>query len=248
MVDTSSTSPTRNVQLVSLCTPSRKIVTSMLMMSPSRSWRLSGMPWQMTSLTDVHTDLGEAAIVQRAGIAVVAEAIHSVADSGNQLLLLLGGSGRGAQATPEHPFGYGRERYFYAFVVSIVLFSVGGLFALYEGVAQDHAPARARDAAVGDRRAGRRDRPGGRSRLRTAIGESSTTLKGTRSWSASSATRSRPSCPSCCSRTRRADRPGVRAVRGRDVSRHRRRRSGTPSARGDRRAAGRHRGRSSASR
>jgi cation diffusion facilitator family transporter len=64
---------------------------------------------------------------------MLAEAIHSVADSGNQLLLLIGGRQSKRAATPEHPFGYGRERYIYAFIVSIVLFSVGGLFALYEG-------------------------------------------------------------------------------------------------------------------
>ena len=63
---------------------------------------------------------------------MLAESIHSVADSGNQVLLLLGGRQSKKQATPEHPFGYGRERYIYAFIVSIVLFSVGGLFALYE--------------------------------------------------------------------------------------------------------------------
>jgi cation diffusion facilitator family transporter len=63
---------------------------------------------------------------------MLAEAIHSVADSGNQLLLLIGGKRAKRKATPEHPFGYGRERYIYAFIVSIVLFSVGGLFALYE--------------------------------------------------------------------------------------------------------------------
>jgi cation diffusion facilitator family transporter len=63
---------------------------------------------------------------------MLAEAIHSVADSGNQLLLLIGGKQSQRKATPEHPFGYGRERYIYAFIVSIVLFSVGGLFALYE--------------------------------------------------------------------------------------------------------------------
>ncbi|MDN4612651.1 cation diffusion facilitator family transporter [Arthrobacter burdickii] len=63
---------------------------------------------------------------------MLAEGIHSVADSGNQLLLLVGGKRSKRQASPEHPFGYGRERYIYAFIVSIVLFSVGGLFALYE--------------------------------------------------------------------------------------------------------------------
>jgi cation diffusion facilitator family transporter len=87
-----------------------------------------------------------AALVANLGIAVtkfvawaltgsssmLAEAIHSVADSGNQVLLLVGGKRARRAATPEHPFGYGRERYVYAFIVSIVLFSVGGLFALYQ--------------------------------------------------------------------------------------------------------------------
>lgn len=63
---------------------------------------------------------------------MLAEGIHSLADSGNQLLLLLGAKKAKRQASPEHPFGYGRERYVYAFIVSIILFSVGGLFALYE--------------------------------------------------------------------------------------------------------------------
>jgi len=65
---------------------------------------------------------------------MLAEAIHSVADSGNQLLLLLGGKRADRPASAEHPFGYGRQRYVYAFIVSIVLFSVGGLFALYEAL------------------------------------------------------------------------------------------------------------------
>jgi cation diffusion facilitator family transporter len=65
---------------------------------------------------------------------MLAEAIHSVADSGNQLLLLFGGRRARREATPEHPFGYGRDRYVYGFLVAIVLFSVGGLFAVYEGV------------------------------------------------------------------------------------------------------------------
>ena len=64
---------------------------------------------------------------------MLAESIHSVADSSNQGLLLLGGKRSKRAPTAEHPFGYGRERYLYAFVVAIVLFSVGGLFALYEG-------------------------------------------------------------------------------------------------------------------
>ncbi|TQO19531.1 cation diffusion facilitator family transporter [Rhodoglobus vestalii] len=66
--------------------------------------------------------------------AMLAEGVHSVADAGNQGLLLLGGKQAKKHADAEHPFGYGRERYVYAFVVSIVLFSVGGMFSLYEGI------------------------------------------------------------------------------------------------------------------
>jgi cation diffusion facilitator family transporter len=63
---------------------------------------------------------------------MLAEAIHSVVDSGNQVLLLVGAKRARRGATEKHPFGYGRERYIYAFIVSIMLFFVGGLFALYE--------------------------------------------------------------------------------------------------------------------
>lgn len=69
---------------------------------------------------------------------MLAEAIHSVADSGNQALLLIGGKRAARSATPEHPFGFGRERYIYAFIVAIVLFTVGGLFALYEAYHKWH--------------------------------------------------------------------------------------------------------------
>ena len=65
---------------------------------------------------------------------MLAESVHSLADSGNQVLLLIGGKRAGRAATAEHPFGYGRERYVYAFLVSIILFSVGGVFSIYEGV------------------------------------------------------------------------------------------------------------------
>lgn len=64
---------------------------------------------------------------------MLAESVHSLADSGNQGLLLLGEARGRKQATPEHPFGYGSARYFWAFVVAVVLFTVGGAFALYEG-------------------------------------------------------------------------------------------------------------------
>lgn len=63
---------------------------------------------------------------------MLAEAIHSVADSGNQALLLYGGRQAKRQADKEHPFGYSRSRYYYAFLVAVVLFTLGGLFALYE--------------------------------------------------------------------------------------------------------------------
>ena len=69
---------------------------------------------------------------------MLAESIHSVADSGNQALLLVGGKRSQREATEAHPFGYGRERYIYAFIVAIVLFSIGGLFALYEAYHKFH--------------------------------------------------------------------------------------------------------------
>ena len=63
---------------------------------------------------------------------MLAESVHSVADSANQALLLIGGRRARRAANPAHPFGFGRERYIYSFIVAIVLFSIGGLFALYE--------------------------------------------------------------------------------------------------------------------
>lgn len=66
--------------------------------------------------------------------AMLAESVHSVADAGNQTLLLLGGRRAQRKADAEHPFGYGRERFVYAFVVAIILFSLGGVFSLYEGI------------------------------------------------------------------------------------------------------------------
>ena len=71
---------------------------------------------------------------------MLAEAIHSLADSGNQVLLLVGGKRARREADDRHPFGYGRERYFYAFVVSVVLFTVGSLFAIYEGIEKIRHP------------------------------------------------------------------------------------------------------------
>jgi cation diffusion facilitator family transporter len=97
-----------------------------------------------------------AALVANAGIAIakfigylitgsssmLAESVHSVADTSNQGLLLLGGRQAKRAATPEHPFGYGRDRYFYSFVVALLLFTLGSVFALYEGIhkLESHEP------------------------------------------------------------------------------------------------------------
>jgi cation diffusion facilitator family transporter len=79
---------------------------------------------------------------------MLAEAIHSVADTANQGLLFLGGARAARPATPENPFGYGRERYFWSFIVALVLFLVGGLFAVYEGIAKLRDPHEITSPAV----------------------------------------------------------------------------------------------------
>ena len=103
-----------------------------------------------------------AALVANAGIAVakfvgflitgatsmLAEAIHSVADSSNQGLLLLGGSRARRRADTEHSFGYGRERYFWSFVVALVIFTLGSLFALFEGWEKIRHPHELESAGV----------------------------------------------------------------------------------------------------
>jgi len=73
-----------------------------------------------------------------AGLA--AESVHSLADTGNQGLLLLGAKRSTRDRDEEHPFGHQRERYFWAFVVALVLFSMGGLFAIYEGISKLRHP------------------------------------------------------------------------------------------------------------
>ena len=96
-----------------------------------------------------------AALVANAGIAaakfvgflitgsssMLAEAVHSIADTSNQGLLLLGQKTAQRQATRLHPFGYGRDRYFWSFVVALMLFSLGSVFALYEGIHKLHQPS-----------------------------------------------------------------------------------------------------------
>jgi cation diffusion facilitator family transporter len=85
-------------------------------------------------------------ITRSAGL--LAESGHSLADTGNQALLLLGSKRGRRPADKAHPFGYGPERYFWAFVVALVLFSMGGLFALYEGIEKLRHPHEVESAGV----------------------------------------------------------------------------------------------------
>jgi cation diffusion facilitator family transporter len=73
-------------------------------------------------------------------VSMLAEAIHSTADTSNQALLLLGVRRSERDATPQHPFGFGRERYFWAFVVAVVLFTIGGVASLIEGLEKIRTP------------------------------------------------------------------------------------------------------------
>jgi cation diffusion facilitator family transporter len=79
---------------------------------------------------------------------MLAEAVHSAADTANQGLLLLGAARAAREATPEHPFGFGRERYFWAFIVAMLLFSMGSLFAIYQGIDKLRHPHELKSAAV----------------------------------------------------------------------------------------------------
>ncbi len=80
------------------------------------------------------------AFVFTGSASMLAEGIHSVADTSNQALLLLGIRRARRPATPEHPFGYGRERYFWSFIVAVVLFTLGGVFSVYEGLEKFRHP------------------------------------------------------------------------------------------------------------
>ena len=135
-----------------------------------------------------------------ASAGLLAEAVHSLADTGNQALLLLGGSRARKAADREHPFGYGRERYFWAFVVALVLFSMGGLFALYEGIEKVRHPHEVDNLPVAI----------GilvvaiileSISLRTAYREASHVKTPRRRGGPGCATPSSPSCRSSCSRT-----------------------------------------------
>lgn len=78
------------------------------------------------------------AFFMTASSSLLAEAIHSLADTSNQLLLLLGMKKAAKPPDERHPFGYKTESYFWSFIVAVMLFSVGGLFALYEGLHKLH--------------------------------------------------------------------------------------------------------------
>ena len=118
--------------------------------SSRRCWRTPASRWRSSS-----------AIWSRGSSSMLAEAVHSVADTSNQGLLLLGGKRAQRAATAEHPFGYGRDRYFYSFVVALLLFSLGSVFAIYEGIHKLEQPGAAHLAAGRGGHPGGRDRAGG---------------------------------------------------------------------------------------
>ncbi len=89
-----------------------------------------------------------AAFVVTGAASMLAEAIHSLADTGNQGLLIFGATRAKREATLEHPFGFGRERYFWAFVVAMVLFSLGSVFAVHQGIDKLRHPLEIASPAV----------------------------------------------------------------------------------------------------
>ena len=79
---------------------------------------------------------------------MLAESVHSVADTGNEVLLLVGRGRADRPRSEEHPFGYGRERYFYAFIVSVMLFTLGAVFSIYDGTKKIMHPEPVHDSIV----------------------------------------------------------------------------------------------------
>jgi len=79
---------------------------------------------------------------------MLAESVHSLADTGNEVLLLVGRGRAGRPRSEEHPFGHGRERYFYGFVVSVMLFAVGAVFSMYDGIHKMMHPEAVHDPVV----------------------------------------------------------------------------------------------------
>jgi cation diffusion facilitator family transporter len=89
-----------------------------------------------------------AAFLLTGSASMLAESVHSVADTANEVLLLIGRGKSGRARNELHPFGYGRERYFYAFVVAVLLFTVGSVFSVYDGVHKILAPEAVRSPGI----------------------------------------------------------------------------------------------------
>ena len=79
---------------------------------------------------------------------MLAESVHSIADTGNELLLLVGRGRANRPRSDDHPFGFGRERYFYGFVVSVMLFTVGAAFSIYDGIHKVITPEEIHDSLI----------------------------------------------------------------------------------------------------
>ena len=94
---------------------------------------LKSILYALFANTSIAIAKGFAALLTGSG-AMLAEAIHSVADACNQLLLILGLRQTKREPTEDHPLGFGKSIYFWSFLVAVILFSVGGMFSVYEGV------------------------------------------------------------------------------------------------------------------
>jgi cation diffusion facilitator family transporter len=112
---------------------------------------------------------------------MLAESVHSVADTGNELLLLVGRGRADRPRSADHPFGFGRERYFYGFVVSVMLFTIGAAFSIYDGVHKIITPEEIHDSLIAFIVLGASMVAEGFS-LRTAIREANE-VRGGRNWS-----------------------------------------------------------------
>ena len=179
--------------------------------SPSRSARMSpaaGPPaaGPVGSLTAVL-----AAFAANVGIAItkliaflltgsasmLAEFVHSCADCSDQILLLVGRKRARREETEEHPFGFGRERYFYGFLVAVVLFSVGGAYSIYDGVHKIINPEPITDAVHRLRGTDRLGRPGKLVAAHRDQGVQRAPERGRLAARSSSGPRA-PTCSSCC--------------------------------------------------
>jgi len=109
------------------------------MSSTGRDSKQSGSGGLRAVLAALAANLGIAvtkliAFLVTGSASMLAEFVHSLADCSDQVLLLIGRNRAARGETEEHPFGYGRERYFYGFIVSVVLFTVGGAYSVYDGI------------------------------------------------------------------------------------------------------------------